>query len=103
MSDHDKRRFEDTVIGKIIYSWPAIVGIVCAIFTLGKAATILSTLAEASSKSASFQEEQNGINAKLQTLLDTHENRIQSLESWRNGMDYWNRGKAQRGARDAGQ
>lgn len=96
----DKRRFEDSLVGRVIYSWPAIIGIACAIFTLGKAATILNTLAEASAKSASFQGEQNGINAKLQTLLDTHENRIQSLESWRNGMDEWNHRRAQRNASD---
>lgn len=83
MIEHDKRRFEDTTFGRIIYSWPAIVGILSVIYAMAKGSTILTTLAEASSKSASFQEAQIGINVKLQTLIDTDRDRINALESWR--------------------
>lgn len=84
MNDHEKRRYEDTTLGKIVYSWPAIVGILSVIYAMAKGSTILTTLADASTKSNSFQEAQIAINAKLQTLLDTHENRIENLENWRN-------------------
>jgi len=83
MIEHDKRRFEDTTLGRIIYSWPAIVGILSVIYAMAKGSTILTTLADASAKSNSFQESQIAINAKLQTLLDVHENRLDSLEGWR--------------------
>lgn len=91
MNDHDKRRFEDTIIGKLIYSWPAIVGILSVIYVLAKSETILTNLSNASAKSASFQESQIGINVKLQTIIDLHNDRLKELEDWRNSTDYWNK------------
>lgn len=78
----ENRRFEDSAFGKIVYSWPAIVGILSVIYTLAKGATILTTLADASVRSNAFQESQIAINAKLQTIIDVHENRISKLENW---------------------
>ena len=78
----ENRRFEDSAFGKIVYSWPAIVGILSVIYTLAKGATILTTLADPSVRSNAFQESQIAINAKLQTIIDVHENRISKLENW---------------------
>lgn len=91
MSDHERRRFEDTPWGKLAYSWPAIVGIFSVIYAMAKGATILTTLADASSKANTFQEAQIAINTKLQTLLDTHENRLSQLETWRDRSNRWNK------------
>lgn len=90
MSD-DHRRWKDSIIGRLIDAWPAIIGIGSFIYTVGKAQTILSVLADSSAKSIIFQEQQITINTRLQTLIDTYDNRMNKIESWRERMDRWNK------------
>jgi hypothetical protein len=90
MNDHERRRLEDTSLGKVIYFWPLIVGALAVAASLGGYVVVIRSLGNESEHFEMFQSSQQSINARLATLLETHDNRIKSLEDWRNRSDRWN-------------
>jgi hypothetical protein len=99
--DHEKRRADDEPIYQVFKNWQFYASAAMALVSVGGFLATFRIMSSAVQKGEEFQIEQIALNTRLTTLIETHDHRIQGLEDWRNGMDYWNRGKAQRSAHDA--
>ena len=97
MSDHDKRRFEDSAFGRVIYAWPLIVGICTLLTGVGAFISTIKTMGNrvetietwiTNERQSSIERDQ--IMDRLTTLEEVTDKRLNSLEDWRNGMEQWN-------------
>lgn len=91
MSEHERRWFDDDPLYNIWKNWQFYGSVAMALIAVGGFIATIRIMGSAVENGEAFQKAQISINTKLQTLIDTHENRIANLESWRDHSDRWNR------------
>jgi len=88
-----KRRMEDTPFGMIVYFWPALIGVAAILVSLGGYIATLHYIGvhidqiehwiSAQDRAA---EERNTIMARLTTLQDVTNRRLDALEDWQSSQ-----------------
>lgn len=91
MSEHQLRRVDDDPIYNVLKNWQFYGSVALALISIGGFIATFKVMSSAVEKGDEFQTAQISINARLTTLIETHEQRLQGLEDWRNNMDHWNR------------
>lgn len=90
MSD-EKRRLDDDPILQILKNWQFYGSVAMALIAIGGYIAANHVMANAILRGEEFQTQQISINTRLTTLIETHDHRIEDLESWRNTMERWNK------------
>ena len=91
MNEHEKRRMDDDPVYQIFKNWQFYGSVAMALVAVGGFIATAKIMGNVVSRTEEFQTAQLSINARLTTLIETHDHRIQDLEGWRNDMDFWNR------------
>lgn len=89
----DKRRFEDSGIGRAIYIGPFIASVVLTLISVGGFIASVHVMGVHQDKQDVIMDaiqktfvEQVGINTKLSVRQETTDKRLDSIEDWRNGV-----------------
>jgi hypothetical protein len=87
--DHPKRRLEDTLIGRIVYFWPIVIGFSMFLMSAGGYVATLhyigdrvGTIENWVTNERTASQERNRIMARLTTIEEGHESRLKRLEDW---------------------
>lgn len=86
MNEHDKRRIDDDPILQIFKNWQFYASAAMALIAIGGMITTIKIMGNSVERATTFQENQQSINSRLTTLVETYGYRIQGLEDWRNGV-----------------
>ena len=87
MNEYDKKRFDDDPLLQIFKNWQFYASAAMALIAIGGFVATIKIMGGAVTKGEEFQTQQISINTRLTTLLETHDNRLHSLEDWRNGVN----------------
>jgi hypothetical protein len=90
VDSHQKRRLEDSILGRIVYFWPLTIGIMAFLTSVGGYIATVHYMGDHINKieswiteQSSATEERNTILGRLTTLQEVTDKRLNSLEDWR--------------------
>ena len=86
MNSDEKRRLDDDPLLNIFKNWQFYGSAAMALIAVGGMITTIKIMGNSVERATTFQAQQQSINARLATLIETYDHRIQDLEDWRNGV-----------------